>query len=733
MAGLMTDDVMRARRGARRHAEDDAWAENQLAGLAALISIAQSIEQDSAADDGASRQPAAARRPVWLSPHAPAAPPPSDWFSRQAPTAPAGRGAPAAPSPPTEPREGRHPNVRPARNPVLANTAAMALQIKRLSVGRVAQATRYGPILAVKPQRRKLDRKTFGYALSPRDRIIVAVLSVLWSLCLVVFWVWWFQPYHQTSAYGTVLNAFVLAYLTIFPVFFVVAVNRLRVVNKNLRVPRLKVAFIVTRAPSEPWPVAEATLRAMLDQEFPLPYDVWLADESPTDEILSWCSGNGVIVSTRNGADEYHRPTWPRRTKCKEGNLAFFYDHWGYRSYDVVAQLDCDHVPAPTYLAEMVRPFADPAIGYVAAPSICDTNATESWSARGRLHAESTFHGAFQLGHSAGWSPLCIGSHYAVRTAALRDIGGIGPELAEDFSTTFLLNSAGWQGAFAIDAEAHGDGPGTFAAMLVQEFQWSKSLTVLLFKLVPRNLTRLDWAHRFRFTYALCYYLLLTMSTVIGLLFAPFAAVTGKPWMNVNYFAFVLHWWSLSIWLIFLALLLRRRGLLRPADAPLFSWENWLYVLVRWPYIVRGVCSALMYAIRPRAVTFKVTPKGAGGLEALPTPLMLPYLLVTLLCSACAVFGELFTAAGGYVFLCILGAFTYSAVSILVPVLHAREMTRRVATTTGAAIRLTSLAPFVLGLLSVLPALYAAVHYPAYAEHIFRWRFHGINQLPSFH
>jgi cellulose synthase/poly-beta-1,6-N-acetylglucosamine synthase-like glycosyltransferase len=90
-------------------------------------------------------------------------------------------------------------------------------------------------------------------------------------------------------------------------------------------------------------------------------------------------------VASRRGVPHYHRPHWPRRTRCKEGNLSWFYDNWGYADYDVVAQLDCDHVPGPTYLAEMVRPFADPAIGYVAAPSICDRNAASSWAARGRL------------------------------------------------------------------------------------------------------------------------------------------------------------------------------------------------------------------------------------------------------------------------------------------------------------------------------------------------------------
>src|SRR5207302_7930091 len=131
----------------------------------------------------------------------------------------------------------------------------------------------------------------------------------------------------------------------------------------------------------------------------------------------------------------YHNPSWPRRAKCKEGNLAFFYEVLdGYGRYDFVVQLDADHVPDHTYLTEMVRPFINPAVGYVAAPSVCDANADVSWAARARLYAEAAWHGSVQAGSNDGYAPQCIGSHYAVRSTALRSIGGLGPELAEDFS-----------------------------------------------------------------------------------------------------------------------------------------------------------------------------------------------------------------------------------------------------------------------------------------------------------
>ena len=45
---------------------------------------------------------------------------------------------------------------------------------------------------------------------------------------------------------------------------------------------RVRTAFVVTKAPSEPWALARRTLRAMLAQRFPHPYDVWLCDEDPS-------------------------------------------------------------------------------------------------------------------------------------------------------------------------------------------------------------------------------------------------------------------------------------------------------------------------------------------------------------------------------------------------------------------------------------------------------------------
>lgn len=218
------------------------------------------------------------------------------------------------------------------------------------------------------------------------------------------------------------------AYVLVLPLWLFFFVNRARTPHPGLRLPAdARLAMVVTKAPSEPWSMVRDTLRAMLDQRIDHPYDVWLADEDPTPDAIAWCAEQGVGLCTRRDAGpDYHRDTWPRRKRCKEGNLAFFYDTVGYERYDVVAQLDADHVPTRDYLRRITAPFAKRDVGYVAAPSICDLNDGASWAARGRLHEESSLHGVMHAGANGGFAPSCIGSHYAVRTSAIRSIGASG-------------------------------------------------------------------------------------------------------------------------------------------------------------------------------------------------------------------------------------------------------------------------------------------------------------------
>lgn len=504
------------------------------------------------------------------------------------------------------------------------------------------------------------------------QRLLLLVLVGSWLLGTVAFWRWALQPSVWVSVPGTFFNLILLIYATGMPAWPFYLFLRMRQVRPDLPPPPgLRVAMVVTKAPSEPWPLVQTTLEAMLAQR--PAHDTWLADEQPTDAVIQWCNSHGVRLSSRAGISDYHRPTWPRRTRCKEGNLAYFYDNYGYTNYDVVVQLDADHIPQPGYLSAMLQPFHDPSVGYVAAPSICSLNGARSWVTRGRLYAEALLHGPMQLGFNGKWAPLCFGSHYAVRTRALQVIGGLGPELAEDHSTTLLFNAHGWRGAFAHRAIAHGLGPETFEDAMVQEFQWSRSLTTILLSHLPPLLSRLPPHLRGQFLYAQAFYPLRGGLSVLALGLPVLALLLDHPWMRVHYPTFLLFS-ALQILLTLMPLLLLRRcGLLRPADAPLISWEHWLFELSRGPWVLAGVAAAVREWLWPRPVSFRVTRK--QSLQApLPLTYLSPYLLAVLIGTGTTLLvGASVRLARGYVLLTLITTSMFAVTALALAVLSHRQ------------------------------------------------------------
>lgn len=463
-----------------------------------------------------------------------------------------------------------------------------------------------------------------------RKRVEYVVGVVLWALALGYFWQWWLFTAIHTHLVGAILVSAILAWITILPVYFISVFYRARRPHGPLRLPAgSRVAMVVTKAPSEPFPIVAETLLAMLAQN--VPHDTWLADEDPTPETLAWCEAHGVFVSTRKGRADYHRKTWPRRTRCKEGNLAFFYDMYGYERYDFVSQLDADHVPEPDYLYNMLRPFADPAIGYVSAPSICDRNASESWSARGRLYVEASMHGSLQAGYNGGYAPVCIGSHYAVRTAALKEIGGLGPELAEDHSTTLFMNAHGWRGVHALDAIAHGDGPRTFADLVTQEFQWSRSLVMILLQYSPALVKKLPLRLKVQFLFSQLWYPLYAFFLAATFLLPVVVLLYGANFVNVTYPDFLLHFMPQSLMILVLAYWWRSSRTFRPVDGKIFSWEAMLFLLARWPWVLAGTIAAFRDWLTGSFVDFRVTPKGSSEVDPLPFRVLAPYAIIVLL------------------------------------------------------------------------------------------------------
>lgn len=494
----------------------------------------------------------------------------------------------------------------------------------------------------------------------------------LWLVALVYFWAWWLNPAHYTEPFGYIAATASVAWVTLLPAYFMMIFYRAQVPVGDFELPSgSRVAMVVTKAPSEPFDIVAATLEGMLAQS--VPHDTWLADEDPSPETLDWCERHGVLVSTRKGRADYHRATWPRRTRCKEGNLAFFYDHYGYDNYDFVVQLDADHVPDQGYLAQMLRPFRDEKVGYVSAPSICDSNAATSWSARGRLYAEASMHGALQAGYNGGLAPLCIGSHYAVRTVALKQIGGLGPELAEDHSTTLMMNAYGWRGVHALDAIAHGEGPRTFADLVTQEFQWSRSLVTVLLQYSPALVARLPLGLKAQFLFSQLWYPLFAIFMAVMYLMPIVALLRGSGFVNVTYPAFLMHFTPLSIVLIGLAYRWRSSGSYRPYDAKILSWEHVFFQFARWPWALAGFTAAVRDRLVGSAVDFRITPKGTSDVDPLPVRVLMPYIILSAASALPALLIESPGEARGFYIFALVNAALYAVLLVIIVLQHARE------------------------------------------------------------
>lgn len=522
------------------------------------------------------------------------------------------------------------------------------------------------------PRQRQRDPRFTRPLLTGAKRLKYDVMALGWLVAAIWFWSWWFQPEHILPGASYWIVTACLGWLFFLQGFFVTVIRKARVPDGPPPDPAItRVAMVVTKAPSEPFSMVRRTLEAMLAQDYP--HDTWLADEDPQPATIAWCEAHGVRISTRKGCAAYHRAEWPRRTRCKEGNLAYFYDHYGYELYDVVSQLDADHVPQPGYLTEILRGFRDPAVGYVSAPSICRQNAGQSWAARTRLFTEAAFHGLFQAGYSGALAPMCIGSHYAVRTKALREIGGLGPELAEDHSTTMLMNAGGWRGVHALDAIAEGDGPATAADLCTQEFQWSRSLLSLLLHHTPRYLGQMPWRLRAQFLFCQLLYPLFALFMTAFYLLPIAAVIFDIRYADVTYPAFLGHMALPLLILVIIAFAIRADGFFRPRDGKVIAWEKALFMALQWPWVLWGCVMAVRDRIGGGFVDFRITPKGEAVEAQLPLRVTLPYAALALGCLIPVLLCAEVTQARGFYMLTLINGIFYSLIVATIVFRHLRD------------------------------------------------------------
>ncbi|TFV85880.1 glycosyltransferase [Blastococcus sp. CT_GayMR16] len=379
--------------------------------------------------------------------------------------------------------------------------------------------------------------------------------------------------------------------------------------------PGLRVAVLTTIVPGkEPVELVMATLRAMRRIRHDGVLDVWLLDEGDDPEVRRRCQELGVRHFSRKGRPEWNQPSGAFRARTKHGN----HNSWRVEhelEYDVVAQMDPDHIPFPNFLERTLGYFADRDVAFVVAPQVYG-NLTESFVARGAAELAYLFHGIIQRGGNGHDAPLLIGTNHLYRPTAFRQIGGYQDSIIEDHLTSMVVfasvneeTGGNWKGVYTPDIVAVGEGPATYSDFFSQQKRWAYGIWQIARQHSPWVFPEMRTAQQRRSFFALqTHYPTTAVAWVGGVVLSMLYLVGG---VSVTHLP-VLEWGVLFVANLFLGLLFAfcmRRFNLVEHERRSWGLAGMLLDLVTAPVYVAAAAAQL--AGRP--LSYVVTAKGSAA------------------------------------------------------------------------------------------------------------------------
>lgn len=196
-------------------------------------------------------------------------------------------------------------------------------------------------------------------------------------------------------------------------------------------------------------------------------HETWVLDDGDRPWVAEMAESFGARYVSR-----------PVHDHAKAGNLNYALNVMaleasaGEEPVDVVAVLDCDHVPLPTFLTATLGWFADDKIALVQGPqAFYNAGAFDDDGVCGEQGL--FFNVLMRARHRAGAGPFWCGSTSLLRVRALREVGGVATEtITEDLHTTLKLIKAGWHTAYHHQTLAVGLAPATPEQYLLQRRRW---------------------------------------------------------------------------------------------------------------------------------------------------------------------------------------------------------------------------------------------------------------------
>jgi cellulose synthase (UDP-forming) len=231
---------------------------------------------------------------------------------------------------------------------------------------------------------------------------------------------------------------------------------------------------ILMPARHEPYGVLEQTLICLQKINYPNKTIYFLDDSSDEKFLLE-----AEELALTYGAKLFRRKD---RHGAKAGIIN---DCVKELSDDYIVVFDADQNPMQNFLKTLIPVIeANPKLAFIQTPQFY-TNTEESSVAFGANLQHCMFYEYMCEGKSARGGMILCGTNAIIRTAALRDIGGLDEtSITEDFSTSVDWHSKGWESLYYGQAFVYGEGPTTISPYFKQQWRWARGNLGVLKKIV---------------------------------------------------------------------------------------------------------------------------------------------------------------------------------------------------------------------------------------------------------
>jgi cellulose synthase (UDP-forming) len=218
-------------------------------------------------------------------------------------------------------------------------------------------------------------------------------------------------------------------------------------------------------------------------------HETWVLDDGDRPWVADMCEAYGARYVRRDA-----------HTHAKAGNInnaleiMELEEQTGVGGIDVIAVLDCDHVPLPTFLTATLGWFDDERVALIQGPqAYYNSGAFDDDGASGEQGMFFNVLMPARRGYDVG--PFWCGSTSLLRVGALREIDGVATEtVVEDMHTTLKLVRRYWKTVYHHQTLALGLAPATPEQYLMQRRRWGMgSMQVLAVERLWRAKTWLSW------------------------------------------------------------------------------------------------------------------------------------------------------------------------------------------------------------------------------------------------